>query len=200
VIIPELLAVLSIAAATGLRLALPLLMIGLMSGEALWANVPLLSQVPPAWVIGLLVSWSLVELVVSKDPSGQRLVQMIELALSPFVGAIAGVAIARTVFLEGWLYFLMGLISALLALVIQLMQIGWFYRPRRPPLWAFFVLDALCIFLAILAFDSPQQGGIIALLLLWLVIRTSNIWRHWKTAKPKAGKAAEADSQYSPPD
>ncbi|MBD0336753.1 MAG: DUF4126 domain-containing protein [Cyanobacteria bacterium Co-bin13] len=199
-ILPELLAVLSIAAATGLRLALPLLLIGLMSGNMLWANVPLLSQVPPAWVLGLLVSWSLVELVLSKDPVGQRLVQSTELVLSPFVGAMAGVAIARTVLLEGWLYVLMGLISALLALVIQLMQIGWFYRPRRPPLWAFFVLDALCIFLAILAFDSPQQGGIIALLLLWLVIRTSNIWQHWRAAKSKPGPGAPTDPPQLPPD
>ncbi|MBD0266899.1 MAG: DUF4126 domain-containing protein [Cyanobacteria bacterium Co-bin8] len=199
-ILPELLAVLSISAATGLRLALPLLMIGLMSGDMLWANVPLLSQVPPAWVLGLLVSWSLVELVLSKDPVGQRLVQTTELVLSPFVGAIAGIAVARTVLLEGWLFFLMGLISALLALVIQLMQIGWFYRPRRPPLWAFFVLDALCIFLAILAFDSPQQGGIIALLLLWLVIRTSNIWQHWRAAKPMPEPDTQSGNQHLPPD
>lgn len=158
-------------------------MIGLLSGERLWGNVPLLSRVHPSLVIMLLVSWSLVELVLSKDRTSQRLIQMVELLLSPGVGAIAGIAIARTVALEGWLYWLVGLISALLALVIQLMQVGWFYRPQRPPLWVFFVLDALCIFLAIWAFDSPQQGGIIALLLLWLVIRTSNIWRHWRSGK-----------------
>lgn len=180
---------LSIAAATGLRLALPLLMIGLMSGERLWSNVPLLSQVNPSVVVTLLVIWSLAELVLSKDPVSRRLIQIVELFLSPLVGAMAGIAIARTVGLEGWLYLLLGLISALLALVIQLMQVGWFYRPRRPPLWMFFVLDALCIFLAILAFDSPRQGGIIALLLLWLVIRTSNLWRHWRVPpRPDASK------------
>lgn len=181
-IIPELLAVLSIAAATGLRLALPLLLIGLMSGDRLWSNVPILSRFSPSLVVGVLVSWSLAELILSKDPVGQRFFQMMELILSPLVGAIAGIAVARTSGLEGWLYILVGGISALLALVIQLVQVGWFYRPRRPPLWVFFCLDALCIFLAILAFDSPQQGGIIALLLLWLVIRTSNIWRQWSTA------------------
>lgn len=188
VIIPELLAVLSVAAATGLRLALPLLMIGLMSGDRLWANVPLLSRVNPSVVVGLLVSWSLIELVLSKDPMSQRLIQMVELVLSPVVGAIAGIAVARTVGLDGWMHLLIGGISALLALVIQLMQVGWFYRPRRPPLWLFFVLDGLCVFLTILAFDSPRQGGIIALLLLWLVIRTSNIWRHWRigSGKPRS--------------
>jgi Domain of unknown function (DUF4126) len=181
VIIPELLAVLSIAAATGLRVALPLLLIGLMSGDQLWNNVPLLSSVPPPLVIGLLVSWSLVELVLAKDAGSQRLIQMIELVLSPLVGMLAGLAIARTVGLADWLNGLVALISALLALVIQLVQLGWFYRPSRPPLWMFFLVDALCICLAILAFDSPRQGGIIALLLLWLVIRTSNIWQQWRT-------------------
>ncbi|HEY9877643.1 MAG TPA: DUF4126 domain-containing protein [Leptolyngbyaceae cyanobacterium] len=185
-IIPELLAVLSIAAATGLRLALPLLMIGLMSGDRLWANVPLLSKVNPSVVVGFLVTWSLIELVLSKDPMIQRLIQFVELILSPAVGAIAGIAIARNVGLDGWLQLLVGGISALVALVIQFMQVGWFYRPKRPPLWLFFVLDALCVFLAILAFDSPRQGGIIALLLLWLVIRTSNIWRHWRLGSIKA--------------
>ncbi|HEY9761389.1 MAG TPA: DUF4126 domain-containing protein [Trichocoleus sp.] len=189
-IIPELLAVLSIAAATGLRLALPLLMIGLLSGDRLWANVPLLSGVHPSIVVGFLVTWSLIELILSKDQMSQRLIQLVELVLSPAVGAIAGIAVARTVGLEDWLQLLVGGISALLALVIQFMQVGWFYRPKRPPLWLFFVLDGLCVFLAILAFDSPRQGGIIALLLLWLVIRTSNIWRHWKIGliKPRSQK------------
>jgi hypothetical protein len=65
-----------------------------------------------------------------------------------------------------------------LALVIQLLQVGLFYRPRRPPLWAFFVVDGLCIVLAVFAFDAPNQGGIIALVMLWLVIRTAYLWRH----------------------
>jgi hypothetical protein len=75
VIIPELLAVLSIAAATGLRLAVPLLLIGFMSGEQLWSNVPLLSQLPPMLVFGVLASWSTAELLLSKDRHNQRYFQ-----------------------------------------------------------------------------------------------------------------------------
>ena len=180
-IITELLAVLSISAATGIRIALPLLLIGLMSGDQLWSNVPLLSNIPPTVVVGVLVSWSVAELILSKDRLSQRIFQLIELGLSPLVGAIAGVAVARTVGLDGWLFGLLGMISAGLATVLQLLQVGWFYRPRRPPLWVFFALDALCVFLALFAFDAPQQGGLIALLLLWLVIRTSNVWRNWQT-------------------
>ncbi|MBW4461490.1 MAG: DUF4126 domain-containing protein [Nodosilinea sp. WJT8-NPBG4] len=178
-IITELLAILSIAAATGLRLALPLLLIGLLSGPQLWSNVPLLSRLPPALVLGVLVSWSMAELMLSKSSDSQRFFQGLELVLSPGVGALAGLGVARTFGLEVWIYPLIGLISALLALVIQLLQMGLFFRPRRPPLWSFFVVDGLCIVLAILAFDAPNQGGIIALLLLWLVIRTSYLWQRW---------------------
>ncbi len=179
VLITELLAILAIAAATGLRVALPLLLIGLMSGEQLWANVPLLSLLPPTLVIALLAGWSLAELFLSKDPYSQRIFQIIELVVSPLVGAIAGIALARTLGLDAWLNIGIGITCALLAVVIQLLQVGWFYRPKRPPLWVFFVVDGLCVFLAYLAFDFPNGGGIIALLLLWLVIRTSYIWKNW---------------------
>lgn len=178
-LITELLAILAIAAATGLRVALPLLLIGLMSGEQLWSNVPLLAQLPPALVIGVLAGWSMAELLLSKDRYCQRFFQLVELLLSPLVGAIAGIALARSLDLSTWLYVSIGITSALFATVIQLLQVGWFYRPKRPPLWVFFVIDGLCVFLAYLAFDFPNGGGIIALLLLWLVIRTSYIWKSW---------------------
>ena len=181
--LPELLAVLSISAATGIRLALPLLLIGLMSGPGLWSNVPLLSSIPPTVVLGLLGIWSVAELVLSKDHATQRLFQSVEMLLSPLVGTIAGVAVARTVGMQGWGFWLAGVISALLAMAIQLVQLGWSYRPKRPPLWSLFVLDGLCIVLAFLAFDSPHGGGLIALILLWMVTRTSNFWRRWPKGK-----------------
>ncbi|MFE4106518.1 DUF4126 domain-containing protein [Almyronema epifaneia] len=178
-IITELLAVLSISAAVGLRLALPLLLIGLLSGPALWSNVPILSQLSPSLVVGILAGWSLCELVVFKDRTSRQMLQNIELFFSPFVGAIAGIAIARTVELSGWLVGLVGVVGGLLALVIQLFQTGWLYRPQRPPVWLLFLQDFLCVSLVLLAFDAPQQGGLIALLLLWLIIRNSSAWRQW---------------------
>ncbi len=181
-IITELLAVLSISAATGLRLALPLLLIGLLSGH-LWAQVPLLSQIPPTIVVGGLVSWALLELVLSKDRWVRRIFQSIELLLSPMVGAIAGIAIVRMFGLEVWHILIPGLLGGLLALVIQLVQVGWLYRVQTPPLWVVFAQDFLCVCLVLFAFDAPQQGGLIALLLLWLALRTSNLWRQWYLAQ-----------------
>lgn len=187
-IITELLAVLAISAAVGLRLALPLLLIGLLSGPGLWSNVPILSQLSPSLVVGILASWSLCELVILKDRSSRQLLQSIEVLFSPFVGAIAGVAIARTAGLAQFVG-LVGVVGGLLALVIQLFQAGWLYRPQRPPLWLLFLQDILCVSLVLLAFDAPQQGGLVALLLLWLVIRNSAAWRQWYlSAKKNDGK------------
>jgi hypothetical protein len=58
-----------------------------------------------------------------------------------------------------------------------LVQVGWFFRLRGLPLWVVFSQDVLCVALVIFAFDAPQQGGLIALILLWLAIRSSQQWR-----------------------
>ncbi|HEY9890122.1 MAG TPA: DUF4126 domain-containing protein [Candidatus Obscuribacterales bacterium] len=194
-ILTELLAVLSVSAAAGFRLALPLLMIGLMSGN-LWSRVPLLSQLPPTLVVGALVSWSLVELVFSKQRLVQRLIQSGEMVLSPGVGAIAGVAVARTFQMEWWIVALLGGVGSLIAFVIHLVQVGWLYRVKSPPWWLVLAEDFLCVCLVLFAFDAPQQGGLIALLLLWLAVRTSTVWRQWygtqtrrgDRRRPRAGK------------
>lgn len=176
----EVLAVLSISAATGLRLALPLLLIGLLSGPELWSRVPLLNAIPPAIVLGLLAGWSAFELIMTKTRANYRFIQGIELLFSPVVGIIAGVAIARYVGMESWVLWFVSLISGLFALVIQLVQVGTAYRRRHgPPLWVLFSQDLICVVLVLLAFDAPEQGGLIAMLLLWLAIRTSTLWRKW---------------------
>lgn len=177
-IITELLAVLSVSAAAGFRLALPLLLIGFMSGE-LWATVPILSQFPPMLVVAALVSWTIVELVFSKQRFVQRMVQSVEMFLSPLVGTIAGIAVARTFSLDMWLTALLGVLGGLIALVIHLVQVGWLYRLKNPSVWIVFAEDFLCVCLVLFAFDAPEQGGLIALLLLWLALRTSQLWRQW---------------------
>lgn len=183
-IIPELLAVLSISAATGLRLALPLLLIGLLSGDRLWSTVPILSSIPQVLVVIILVVWSLLELTISKDRISRRFLQSAELFISPFVGTIAGLAIARLADIsEGWLLALLAVTGGTLALVIQMVQVGWLYRFNSPPIWAMFVEDALCVCLVFFAFDAPEQGGLIALFLLWLAIRSSAFWRRWQQKK-----------------
>lgn len=180
----ELLAALSAAAAVGMgRIALPLLLIGLLQGENLWSRVPFLSLIPPQVVVGVLTSWSLFELFASKKLLGQRVLQIIHLLCSPIVGSIMGVAVAEAADAPGWLIILISIVGGLLALVLQLVQVGWFFRLRGLPLWAVFVQDALCVVLVLLALDAPRQGGLVAMILLWLAIRSSSEWYRWYKQK-----------------
>lgn len=172
----EILAVLSASAAAGMRIALPLLVIGLMENEKLWSRVPLISAIHPQVVVCILVSWSLFELFASKKLLGQRVLQIVQLGFSPIAGAILGITVAQFTNLSSGLGWLVAIVGGLMALVLQLVQIGWFYRLRGLPLWLVFLQDVLCVFLVIFAFDAPRQGGLIALLLLWLAIRSSKLW------------------------
>lgn len=176
-IMTELLAVLALSAAFGLRVALPLLVLGLMSGDRLWSQVPILANLPSPLVIGGLVSGGLLELILSKHRFSRPLLHSTELLLSPIAALMAGIALVHPLGIAGWLQAVIALVGGLVALVIQLVQLGWFYRPRRPPLWGTFVVDVLCLLLALSAFTLPRVGGVLSLVLLWLVIRTADSWR-----------------------
>ncbi|MGD1717410.1 DUF4126 domain-containing protein [Dapis sp. BLCC M172] len=181
----EVLAALSASAAAGIRIALPLLLIGLLQND-LWAKVPLLSQISPQIVVGILVSWSLFEIFASKQLLGQRILNLVQLIFSPVVGTIMSMAIAEATNIEGWLIIVIGVVGGLLALVLQLVQVGWFFRWRGLPVWMLLSQDILCICLVVFAFDAPQQGGLIALLLLWLAIRSYQDWYRWYSATGKS--------------
>jgi len=172
----EVLAILSASAAAGMRIALPLLVIGLMENEKLWSRVPLLSAIHPQVVVCILVSWSLFELFASKQLVGQRVLQIVQLGFSPIAGAILGITVAKFTDLTSEVSWLAAIVGGLLALVLQLVQTGWFYRLRGLPIWLVLLQDVLCVCLVIFAFDAPNQGGLIALLLLWLAIRSSKQW------------------------
>lgn len=172
-----------------MRIALPLLLIGLLQGEELWSNVPLLRHIPPAIALGVLVSWSLFEIFAFRDRIGRRIIQTTQVVFAPIVGAIAASAIATIMDVTHWLVILFALISGLLALVIQLVQLGLFYRLPQLPFWVILLQDFLCVSLVLFAFDAPQQGGIIALLLLWLALRSSQAWRRWYLAQSKRNTA-----------
>ena len=179
-----LLAALSASAAGGMRIALPLLLIGLLRIDKLWSEIPLLSRVHPQVVITILVSWSLFELFASKTFAGMRVLQIVQIIFSPIVGAIMGVAIAQIspieeVIAHPWVLWIIGIVGGLLALVLQLVQAGWLYRLRGLPIWMIFLQDFLCISLVLFAFDAPRQGGLIAMLLLWMAIRSSKEWYRW---------------------
>ena len=172
----EVLAAMSASAAAGMRIALPLLFIGLMQGNNLWSQVPILSGISSPILLGFLCSLSIVELFASKKLMGQRVLQVVQLVLSPFVGAIMGLAFAPGTATPNWL---IASFSGGLAFTLQLVQIGWFFRLRGLPLWAVFIQDFLCIALVIFAIVAPRQGGLIALLLLWLAIRSGRSWYNW---------------------
>lgn len=194
--IVELLAALSASAAVGMRVAVPLLLIGIMQGDQLWSRVPVLSHFYPPAVLGVLVSWTLIELFLSKDRVGIRVIQFTQLALSPVVGAIAGITVADIANVSPHSIWIIGIVSGLLALVLQLVQVGWFYRLRGLPLWAIFLQDFLCVFLLLLAFDAPQQGGLIALFLMWLALRSAVSWRHWYQASPSMLQQERSQAHY----
>lgn len=183
-IVTALLAVLAVSAAGGMRIALPLLLIGLLRGPRLWSEVPILSAIAPPIAIGVLTSWALFELFASKRLLGQRILQLIQLIFSPIAGAMMGIALAQATGISEQLTGLLGVVSGLLALVLQLVQTGWFYRLRGLPMWAIALQDLLCVALVIFAFDAPAQGGLIALMLLWLAIRSSRDWYLWYTQTP----------------
>jgi len=170
----ELLAILSAAAAGGLRLALPLLLIGLLQGPQLWSAVPLLGKLSPYWVVGILTGWAFLELFLRGHPWGYRLIILVQLCFSPFVGALLGMTVATATATPQWL---VGTLSGLFALVVQLVQVGWFYRLGKLPRWLVVTQDILCILLILFALKAPTQGGLIALLLLWLVVRSAKDWR-----------------------
>jgi hypothetical protein len=179
------LAVLSVSAAAGMRIALPLLVIGLIQGD-LWQQVPLLNQIQPPVLIAVLTAWTLLELFVSKQLWGQRLLQAVELIFSPLVGAVMAMAVARILKLEPPnLIWILGAVGGLFALVLQLVKVGWFYRLKGLPTWAIFLEDILCVLLVLFAFKAPNSGGLIALLLLWLAMRSSQSWYQWYQAGKK---------------
>ena len=172
----EILAALSAAAAAGIRIALPLLVIGLLQGESLWSDVPILSSIYPPAMLGVLTSWSLIELFASKQLLGQRLLQVVYLLLSLIVGAIMAIAAAKVTAVPK---LLIGLIGGLLALLLQLIQAGWFYRWHGLPVWLPFIQDGLCVLLVFLAVKAPHLGGIIALMLLGLALYSSGNLHRW---------------------
>ena len=172
----EILAILSAGAAAGMRIGVPLLIIGILQGDQLWSQMPVLSHISPHILIGLLTSWSLFELFASKKLIGQRIVQQVHLFLSPLAGALMGLSVASATQTPSWL---VAMIGGLLALVFQLVLVGWFYRLRGLPMWAVFTQDFLCITLVFFAVDAPLKGGLIALILLWFAVLSGKYWYDW---------------------
>lgn len=173
------LAVLSVSAAASMRLALPLLILSMFYSQELIAKIPLLNCVDPRVIVAIGISWSLFELFGSKKLLGQRILQIVQLIFSPFVGSLGAITMTHILEIDFKPMWLIGLIGGIFALVLTLVQVGWFFRLRGIPIWFVCLEDVLCIFLVFFAIDSPEAGGLIALLLFWLAIRSSHAWRQW---------------------
>ncbi len=173
-----LLAILSASAAAGMRVALPLLIIGLLQGD-LWSQVPVLSKMNPRLLIAVLTSWSLFELFASKRLLGQRILQLIQLVFTPLVGALMALTVVKLAHIEIQPLWMVAALGGLFSLVLKLVQVGWFFRLRGIPPWVVLLEDLLCVVLVFFAFNAPKNGGIIAMLLLWLAVRSSTAWRQW---------------------
>ena len=175
------LAVLSVSAAVGMRTALPLLVISLSytQKQELWSQVPILNNIDPRVILAVSISWSILELIFSKKLLGQRSLQIVQLLFSPIVGALVAIAVTHLAQADFAPIWLIGVIGAVVALVVTLVKIGWFFRLRGIPIWVTIFEDFLCVCLIFFAFNAPKEGGIIALLLIWLALRSSNTWREW---------------------
>ncbi len=173
------LAVLSASAAAGMRIALPLLVISLLHGDSIWSHLPILNQIKPQILLSILISWSLFELSASKKLLGQRILQIVQLFFSPIIGAIIAVTTAKILAIDFAPIWLSGFLGAIFALLLTLVKVGWFFRLRGIPIGVVIIEDFLSIALTFLAFEAPEEGGIIALLLLWISIRSAKAWRDW---------------------
>lgn len=178
------LGILSASAAAGMRIGSPLLIVALLYDD-IWSNLPILSRIHPQIILAILISWSLFELFGSKKLLGQRITQLVQLFFSPLVGGLMAVTVSKMIKFDLQPLWIMGLVGGILAFAIKLVQVGWFFRLRHLPIWVILSEDILCVILVLFAFNAPQNGGLIALMLLWIVIRSSTAWRRWTLEKPK---------------
>jgi hypothetical protein len=174
----QILAILSASAAGGMRIGLPLLIVGIARLDQLWTNIPFLSNINPQIIVGVLTSWTLFELFGTKKLIGLRIVQIVQLLFSPFVGAFMAIAVSALIDVKITPLWLLGLTGGLLALVLKLVLVGWFFRWGKMPIILIFLEDFLSAILVFFALESPENGGLIAMILLWLALRSSNEWKY----------------------
>jgi hypothetical protein len=177
----EVLVSLSVSAAAGMRIALPLLIVGLIRTREQWSDIPILSYIHPQILLAILVIWSLFELILSKKLLGQRVLQIVQLLFSPIIGSILPLVVIKTYEIDTSknVLLMLSIAGGALALVIKLVEIGWFFRLRGLPLPVILIEDILSMLMVLFAFRAPEQGGLIAMLLLWIALRSAGEWRNW---------------------
>jgi hypothetical protein len=98
---------------------------------------------------------------------------------TPLVGALMAITVTKLIHFSLQPLWMVGLLGGTFALVLKLVQVGWFFRLRGIPPWVTLLEDILCVCLVLFAFKAPKNGGLIAMLLLWIAIRSSTAWRAW---------------------
>lgn len=81
--------------------------------------------------------------------------------------------------------WLIGISGRMLAF---LLQVGWFFRLRGVLPWVAFGLEKIsyCLLLLVLyAFSVPEEGGLIAMMLIWFAICSSSSWKSWQDRQPR---------------
>jgi len=176
----QVLAVISAAASGGFRLGLPLLIIGLANVDKLWSEIPLLNRIQPEVLLAILVSVTIFEILGTKRMIGLRIIQIIQLILSPVVWAILAVGAANWTNLEYVPLWIIAVTGGLFDLVLRFVLVGLFFRWGKMPIILTVSEDILAMILALLALTSPENGRLIAMLLLLLALRISSEWRQWQ--------------------
>lgn len=189
----EILGSLSASGAAGMRVAVPLLVVGLLKTREANLDIPILDYIKPEILLSILTVWSLFELIFSKKMLGQRLLQNIQLLFSPVIGALLPFVVIKyyAVNTSNQVMYIMCIAGGVLALVIKLVEIGWFFRLRGLPITVIMVEDFLSVLMVLFAFKAPQEGGLIAMLLLWIALRSSSQWRQWYQDSNRSQKAPE---------
>ncbi|MGY6529642.1 MAG: DUF4126 domain-containing protein [Cyanobacterium sp.] len=193
----QVLAVISAAASGGFRVGLPLLIIGLANLDKLWSEIPLLNRIQPEVLLAILVSITIFEILGTKKMIGLRVIQIIQLILSPVVGAILAVGAANWTNLEYVPLWIIATIGGLFALVLRFVLVGLFFRWGKMPIILTVSEDLLAMILALFALTSPENGGLIAMLLLLLALRISSEWRQWQNQRkfPSEDLTVNPDSE-----
>lgn len=175
----QILAILSASAASGMRIGIPLLLIGLIHTDRLWSDIPILSSIQPQVVLAILTSWSLFELLATKRFVGLRIVQIIQLAFSPVVGSLMAIGVCKLIDANFFPLWLIGVLGGLFALILKTVQVGWFFRLNGIPMAFIIMEDILSVVLVLFAIKAPLNGGLIAMFVFWIALRSSTQWRYW---------------------
>jgi len=163
---------LAAAAAGGMRLSSPLLILVLLSQQLnVCPESQLLAWLCQPGAIVILAFWTLFELIGSRTPLGQRLLQSVQLVLAPVVAAVL---IALILPESNWLYVTSG---AALAAILQLVQMGYVFRKGFLPLWFTLTQDLLAMALVFMALGAPLLGGLVALGMVGLALHQAQQWR-----------------------